>query len=101
VIENGFTRGFEGTRSLCGLILEKTKRLEASKSEQEGLAFMNSMKVLELWNLITMEPSAAALVQTLSGLVNHGFHKAFTAEGILSWVNNNDVTATLIFNVKI
>jgi len=29
------------------------------------------------------------------------FIKAFTADGILSWVNNSDVTATSMFDVKI
>ncbi|ORX96291.1 hypothetical protein BCR34DRAFT_619726 [Clohesyomyces aquaticus] len=81
------TRRFEGSRLLLGLILEKAKHLKVSGQKKEGLPYVDSMKVYDLRNLITMEPVATP-VQTQSGLVDRGFYNAFKADGIFSRTND-------------
>ncbi|KAI5374009.1 hypothetical protein J4E82_007283 [Alternaria postmessia] len=81
-------RFFEGSRLLFGLILEKAKNMKINLEESSTLPYIG-MKVYDLRNLITMHPVLSESVQTMSGLVDVGFHEAFEEQGLLSWINRD------------
>ena len=80
-------RFFEGSRLLFGLILEKAKQMRIT-NEDTALPYIG-MKVYDLRNTITMQPVLSQPVQTKSGLVDAGFHRAFVNHGLLSWTNGD------------
>ena len=100
VIKHDFTRLFEGSRLLFGLIFEKARNLKTSSSEQEGLTYIDSMKVYDLRNMITMEPVGTP-VQTVWGLVDQGFQDAFKPEGLLQWTNGTEIIALSSIDQKL
>ncbi|KAF2463700.1 uncharacterized protein BDR25DRAFT_245013 [Lindgomyces ingoldianus] len=93
IIKSDETRRFEGSRLLLGLILEKAKNLKVSMQIQERLTYMDSMKVYDLRNPVTMEPVASP-IQTTSGLAERGFYDAFRDGGMFRRTNG-DATLTI------
>lgn len=101
VIKSDHTRFLEGSRLLFGLILEKAKHLKVSMHDQEGkLPYIDSIKVHDLRNWITMEPVVTPL-QTASGLVDRGFYEAFNEGGLLKWTNDNNTSQAKTFDRKL
>ncbi|KAF2866573.1 hypothetical protein BDV95DRAFT_203345 [Massariosphaeria phaeospora] len=96
IIKNDPRRFLEGSRLLFGLVLEKAKHLKIiAQNQEERLNYVDSIRTLELRNMITMEPVVAP-VQTISGLVDRGFYQAFTRDGILRFTNGTDTTMATI-----
>jgi uncharacterized protein YegL len=101
IIQSNNQRLLEGSRLLFGLVLEKAKHLKVSMHEKDGhLPYLDSVKVHELRNLITME-AVVDPVQTASGLVDREFFDAFKEGGPLRWINENPVNKASSFDRKL
>lgn len=91
VIKHDPTRLLEGSRLLCGLILEKAKHLKVlmRRKDNEDSPYTTSFSVHELRNLITMQPVVNPVLIS-SSLVDQGFFYAFKAGGPLIWSNEDE-----------
>ncbi|EAT77244.1 peptidylprolyl isomerase [Parastagonospora nodorum] len=91
-------RFFEGSRLLFGLILEKAKNLEITKTKNASSLPYVGMSVYDLRNMITMEPVLSVPVQTKAGLLESGLFKAFEHGGLITWTNHNNTARSSTFD---
>ncbi|KAK4552990.1 hypothetical protein LTR86_009914 [Recurvomyces mirabilis] len=81
LIGTDHTRVFEGTRLLCGFILEKSRALKLSEVEQ-GTPYLTALQELELSDCRTGEAVMYAL-QAEASIVERALSDALSSEGVL------------------